>query len=92
MAAEEPVEPSRRAGALQLVIVLGAVNAIGPLSIDMYLPALPEIARELRASVSEVQLTLTACLLGLAFGQLLIGPLSDRFGRRVPLIAALVTY
>jgi len=77
---------------IRLVIVLGSVNAIGPLSIDMYLPAFPEIAVGLSTSASQVQLTLTACVAGLALGQLLIGPLSDRFGRRVPLIAAMATY
>jgi DHA1 family bicyclomycin/chloramphenicol resistance-like MFS transporter len=72
--------------------VLGAVNAIGPLSIDMYLPALPEISRDLDAGASEIQLTLTACVMGLALGQLVVGPLSDRLGRRLPLIAAMLTY
>jgi MFS transporter, DHA1 family, multidrug resistance protein len=79
-------------GTLRLVIVLGSMNAIGPLSIDMYLPAFPEIARELNTSASSVQLTLTACVAGLALGQLVLGPLSDRFGRRIPVIAALLTY
>jgi DHA1 family bicyclomycin/chloramphenicol resistance-like MFS transporter len=68
------------------------MNAIGPLSIDMYLPAFPEITRALHASASEVQLTLTACVAGLALGQLAIGPLSDRFGRRRPVIIAMTTY
>ena len=77
---------------LQLVLVLGALIALGPLSIDMYLPAFPDIARELDASDSAVQLTLTGMLGGLAFGQLLIGPLSDAFGRRPPLIAGLLTH
>jgi MFS transporter, DHA1 family, multidrug resistance protein len=77
---------------VRLVVVLGSVNAIGPLSIDMYLPAFPEIAGDLGTSASQVQLTLTACVAGLALGQLLIGPLSDRLGRRVPLIAAMSTY
>ena len=76
----------------RLVIVLGAVNAIGPLSIDMYLPAFPEITRTLDTSASSVQLTLTACVAGLALGQLVMGPLSDRIGRRLPLIAAMATY
>jgi DHA1 family bicyclomycin/chloramphenicol resistance-like MFS transporter len=79
-------------GTVRLVIVLGSMNAIGPLSIDMYLPAFPEIARALHTSASSIQLTLTACVAGLALGQLVIGPLSDRFGRRVPVIAAMVTY
>ena len=76
----------------RLVIVLGSVNAIGPLSIDMYLPAFPEITRALETSASSVQLTLTACVAGLALGQLVMGPLSDRLGRRLPLIAAMATY
>jgi DHA1 family bicyclomycin/chloramphenicol resistance-like MFS transporter len=79
-------------GTVRLVVVLGSMNAIGPLSIDMYLPAFPEIARALHTSASSVQLTLTACVAGLALGQLVIGPLSDRFGRRIPVIAAMVTY
>ena len=79
-------------GTVRLVIVLGAINAIGPLSIDMYLPAFPEITRALDTGASQVQLTLTACIAGLALGQLVIGPLSDRFGRRVPLLVAMVTY
>ncbi len=66
--------------------------AIGPLSIDMYLPGLPEITRSLDARAAEVQLTLTACVAGLALGQLVMGPLSDRVGRRRPLIAGLLTY
>jgi MFS transporter, DHA1 family, multidrug resistance protein len=79
-------------GTVRLVIVLGSMNAIGPLSIDMYLPAFPEITRDLGTSASSVQLTLTACVAGLALGQLVLGPLSDRFGRRIPVIAAMVTY
>jgi DHA1 family bicyclomycin/chloramphenicol resistance-like MFS transporter len=58
----------------------------GPLCIDMYLPALPRISRDLHASTSAVQLTITACLIGIAIGQLLIGPVSDREGRRRPLL------
>src|SRR3954469_8154741 len=66
---------------IRLVIVLGLVNAIGPLSIDMYLPAFPDIASDLDTSAAQVQLTLTACVAGLAAGQLVIGPLSDRLRR-----------
>jgi DHA1 family bicyclomycin/chloramphenicol resistance-like MFS transporter len=79
-------------GRVRLVVVLGLVNAIGPLSIDMYLPAFPEIAGAFGTSASAVQLTLTACVAGLALGQLVLGPLSDRLGRRVPLVAAMTTY
>ena len=91
-ALEDGARARARASTVRLVIVLGSVNAIGPLSMDMYLPAFPEIARDLQTSASQVQLTLTACVAGLALGQLFIGPLSDRFGRRVPLMAALLTY
>ncbi|GAB4245704.1 MAG: multidrug effflux MFS transporter [Thermoleophilia bacterium] len=71
---------------LVLVIVLGGLTAFGPLAIDMYLPALPLIGEQLGGSASAVQLTLTACLAGLALGQLIAGPLSDRFGRKLPLL------
>jgi DHA1 family bicyclomycin/chloramphenicol resistance-like MFS transporter len=72
---------------IRLVLVLGSLIAVGPLTIDMYLPALPTIAADLRASAAAVQLTLTGTLAGLAFGQLLIGPISDAVGRRRPLLA-----
>lgn len=79
-------------GRTTLVLVLGALSAFGPLSIDMYLPALPELGDDLGAAPSLVQLTLTACLLGLAAGQLLGGPISDARGRRAPLLAGLAVY
>lgn len=74
---------------LQLVLVLGALIALGPLTVDMYLPAFPELSAELGASDSATQLTLTGMLAGLAFGQLVIGPLSDAFGRKRPLVLGL---
>jgi MFS transporter, DHA1 family, multidrug resistance protein len=64
----------------------------GPLSLDLYLPALPQLADDLNASASAAQLSITACLVGLAVGQLLAGPLSDRLGRKRPLIMGLVAY
>jgi DHA1 family bicyclomycin/chloramphenicol resistance-like MFS transporter len=72
------------------VLVLGALIALGPLTIDMYLPAFPALSAELGASDSATQLTLTGMLAGLAVGQLVIGPLSDAFGRKRPLVAGLV--
>ncbi|WP_379658993.1 multidrug effflux MFS transporter [Pseudonocardia yunnanensis] len=69
------------------MLVLGALIALGPFTIDMYLPALPTISTDLLTSSATVQLTLTGTLLGLGLGQLIIGPLSDRFGRRMPLLA-----
>ncbi|WP_194815038.1 multidrug effflux MFS transporter [Nocardia sp. XZ_19_385] len=75
-----------------LVVVLAALTALGPLSIDLYLPALPDLSRELTAGPSLIQLTLTSCLVGLALGQAIAGPLSDRHGRRRPLVIAAVLY
>jgi len=75
---------------VQLVLVLGSLIAIGPLTIDMYLPALPSLAGDLQATDAAVQATLTGMLLGLGLGQLVIGPLSDAVGRRKPLLIGLV--
>ena len=69
-----------------LLVVLALLSAVAPLATDLYLPAFPEMTAELQASATAVQLTLTAFLLGLTFGQLMFGPLSDRLGRRRPLI------
>ncbi len=71
----------------RLALVLGAFVAIGPLTIDMYLPALPTITRELETTSAAVQLTLTGTLIGLALGQLVLGPLADALGRLRPLFA-----
>lgn len=75
---------------LQLVLVLGALSAIGPLTIDAYLPALPQLSAQLHASPAQAQLTITGLLVGLGLGQLLVGPLSDAVGRRKPLLVGLV--
>ena len=77
---------------MRFVLVLGALIAIGPLTIDTYLPALPSITRDLAASESAVQGTLTGILLGMGLGQLLVGPLADAVGRRRPLIAGLALH
>jgi DHA1 family bicyclomycin/chloramphenicol resistance-like MFS transporter len=71
---------------LSLVLVLGFLIAMGPLTIDMYLPSLPTISADLGATAAAVQLTLTGTLAGLALGQLLVGPVSDAVGRRTPLL------
>ncbi len=76
----------------RLVLVLGLLAAFGPLSIDMYLPALPAIAGDLGGGMEGAQLTLAAFFLGMAAGQLVHGPLADRYGRRRPLFAALGLY
>lgn len=81
-------QPSRT----RMIVVLGLLVALGPLTIDMYLPALPDIADDLGVTSSVAQLTLTGTLAGLALGQLIVGPLSDSLGRRRPLIAGVVLH
>ena len=95
--AENPAECSPESSAptatrLRLILILGTLTAIGPLSIDMYLPALPRLTDDLSAGTSLVQLTLTACLVGLAAGQVVAGPISDMWGRRRPLLAGVALY
>lgn len=72
-----------------LTALLAAMTAIGPLSTDMYLPSLPDIARQLSASTAQVQLTISSYLIGFAVGQIVYGPVSDRHGRKPVLLAAL---
>jgi DHA1 family bicyclomycin/chloramphenicol resistance-like MFS transporter len=84
--------PPGRGGAVRLVALLGAMTAVGAFSIDMYLPALPQLADQFHVGAARVQLTITACLLGLGLGQLFLGPISDRWGRRRPVLAGLLLY
>jgi MFS transporter, DHA1 family, multidrug resistance protein len=85
--------PSRRIPTgWRRVLLVGSLSIFGPLCIDMYLPALPRISRDLHASASAVQLTLTACLIGISLGQLLLGPISDQVGRRPPLLVGLAAF
>jgi DHA1 family bicyclomycin/chloramphenicol resistance-like MFS transporter len=80
------MQPSSRPSVTQLVIILGVLSAVGPLSVDMYLPALPTIAREFGVEVAPVQRTLSLFFIGLALGQALYGPIADRVGRKAPLL------
>lgn len=73
---------------LVYVLVLGALTALGPFSVDLYLPAFPAVEADLNTTAVAVQLTLTATTIGFAIGQLLVGPWSDKVGRRMPLIIA----
>ncbi|WKA59379.1 Bcr/CflA family efflux MFS transporter [Planococcus shenhongbingii] len=75
-----------------LALLLSMLGILAPLNIDMYLPSFPLIAEELNAHVSLVQMSLTACLIGLAVGQIIIGPLSDSQGRRKPLIISIFLF
>lgn len=81
--------PSADASLLRHAVILGLISAIGPFAIDMYLPAMPQMAQALGASAGEVQMSLTAFFIALGLCQMLYGPLSDRFGRRGPLMAGL---
>jgi DHA1 family bicyclomycin/chloramphenicol resistance-like MFS transporter len=91
-AVTEATAPPSLRERIQLVLVLGALSALGPLSIDLYLPAFPALAADLGSRESSIQLTLTACLAGLALGQAFVGPLSDALGRRRPLLIGLGLY
>ncbi|WP_457287994.1 multidrug effflux MFS transporter [Pedobacter sp. UYP24] len=77
---------------LSLILVLGSLTALAPFSIDMYLPGFPAIAKDLDTSVAKVALSLSSFFIGISAGQLLYGPLLDRFGRKKPLYAGLVIY
>ena len=81
-----------REGVTRLTLVLGAVMALGPLALDMYLPALPMLEVEFAATPARVQQTVSSYLLGMGVGQLAFGPLTDRFGRKVPLLAGLAIF
>src|SRR5689334_13520696 len=90
LSSRRPAQPERAAERTPIsardVLILGGLSALGPLSTDMYLPALPALSQDLGASVAQAQLTLSAGILGLALGQVLAGPSSDALGRRRPLL------
>ena len=81
-----------RPGTFALTALLAALTAVGPLSTDMYLPSLPDIARDLGASTPLVQFTISAYLIGFACGQIVYGPVSDRHGRKPVLLAAVALF
>jgi len=81
-----------RPGTFALTALLAALSAVAPLTTDMYLPSLPNIAQQLSASTAQVQLTISAYLIGFALGQIFYGPLSDRHGRKPVLLCAVALY
>ena len=87
-----PGDTLSRPARVLYVVVLGLLVGLGPFTIDLYLPALPVISDELRASEATIQLTLTATMIGFGLGQLVIGPWSDTVGRKLPLILATVLH
>lgn len=95
MASSPDVDQTKTVGVpsrFRMILILGALITLGPLTIDMYLPALPKIGEELSVSSSVAQLTLTGTLAGLALGQLVVGSLSDSLGRRRPLLVGIVLH
>lgn len=86
MTVSQPTISPRQLSYAKLAIILGTLSAFGPLSIDMYLPALPTIARDFGTETSIVQQTLAVFFIGLALGQIFYGPIADRVGRRLPLL------
>nr|WP_235000899.1 multidrug effflux MFS transporter [Marinactinospora thermotolerans] len=92
MASPQARQPRPRRSVALLVLVLGTLTATGPLATDLYLPAFPQIAADLGAPESRIQLTLTAIMVGMALGQLAIGPMSDAWGRRVPLLVGVAVF
>ncbi len=85
-------ESRKSSNLVWLIVLLGSLSAFGPLSLDLYLPALPKLAENLNTSSSYAQLSLTACMIGLSVGQLFAGSLSDIHGRRKPLLIGLLVY
>jgi DHA1 family bicyclomycin/chloramphenicol resistance-like MFS transporter len=75
-----------------IILILGALSTVSPFAIDMYLPGFPAIAKDLNTSIASVQLSLTSYFIGIAVGQLLYGPLLDRYGRKIPLYLGLSVY
>ncbi|MFG2141413.1 multidrug effflux MFS transporter [Streptomyces sp. NPDC048650] len=90
--AAPPAPSASRRTSLLVTLVLGGLTAVPPLSMDMYLPALPQVAAALHSPAATVQLTLTTCLAGMALGQMIVGPMSDKWGRRRPLLVGMVIY
>lgn len=83
---------TQRNSRLFILLFMGMLSAFGPFVTDFYLPALPQLVNDFNTTTSLVQLTLTFSMLGLAVGQMIIGPLSDKFGRRIPLLLSLVLF
>ncbi|RYY56390.1 MAG: Bcr/CflA family efflux MFS transporter [Chitinophagaceae bacterium] len=82
----------KKSAYVKLILILGSLTALGPFSIDMYLPGFSAIAKDLNTSVNQVALSLSTYFIGISAGQLLYGPLLDRYGRKIPLYIGLLVY
>ncbi len=91
-APEAKAAPMTRTRRIELIVLLGVMTAFAPICIDMYLPAMPQIARDLKASTAEIEFTLATFFMGFAFGQAFYGPVTDRFGRKPPLYVGLIVF
>lgn len=89
---QEPTRTYQEVRFNVVILILGALTAFGSLSIDMYLPSFPAIAKDMHTSLSSVQLSLASFFVGLAFGQIFYGPITDRYGRKKPLYVGLAIY
>jgi DHA1 family bicyclomycin/chloramphenicol resistance-like MFS transporter len=89
---QSPFAPQNKKEFVLLVMILGAIIALGPLTIDIYLPAFSAIAKDFQAPDSLVQLSLTTYFVGLAFGQIFYGPIIDRYGKKPPLFFGLILF
>jgi MFS transporter, DHA1 family, multidrug resistance protein len=86
------IAPRSRSQNFFLILMMGALNTVTPISIDMYLPAFPKIAADMHTSIGNMALSVSTYFLGFALGQILYGPLLDRFGRKKPLCIGLILY
>lgn len=86
------MEKLNRKERIVIILTLGLLSALGPFSIDLYLPGFPEIAREFNTTTGRVALSLSSYFVGVSIGQMIYGPLLDRFGRRIPLMIGLFIY
>ncbi len=91
-AVDDAVPPHQERISVAALVLLGAMTGLGPFSMSVHLPGLPRMATDLTTTQSSIQLTMTACVVGIALGQVIAGPLADAFGRRRPLVTALALY